>query len=80
MFLKLCIMLLVTLPVSAMAGSYVTDKIDSVINWGKFFGNSEPLAPMDKGKPHQYGYNVVRSKLIHDFATDKGKSKKQIRS
>lgn len=41
--------------------------------WGKFFGNSEPLAPMDKGKPHQYEYNVVRSKLIHDFATDKGK-------
>ena len=33
-FARLCIALLITLPVSAMAGGYLTDKVDDVINWG----------------------------------------------
>lgn len=34
MFLKLCTLLLITLPVSAIASGYLTDRVDSVINWG----------------------------------------------
>lgn len=33
-FARLCVALLITLPMSAMAGTYLTDKIDAVINWG----------------------------------------------
>ncbi|AND75165.1 hypothetical protein FDH01_gp004 [Acinetobacter phage vB_AbaM_ME3] len=33
-FTRLCITLLIALPMSAMAGEYLTDKVDSVINWG----------------------------------------------
>lgn len=34
MFLKLCVLLLIGLPASAIAGEYLTDKLDSIINWG----------------------------------------------
>lgn len=34
MFLKLCIMLTVCLPVSALANSYFIEKVESIINWG----------------------------------------------
>lgn len=34
MFLKLCILFLISLPASAIAGEYLTDKVDSIINWG----------------------------------------------
>ncbi len=34
MFLRLCALLIITLPVSALAGEYITDKVDSIINWG----------------------------------------------
>ena len=34
MFLRLCTLLLVTLPVSALAGDFIVSKIESIINWG----------------------------------------------
>ena len=34
MFLRLCVLFLISLPVSAIAGEYLTDKVDSIINWG----------------------------------------------
>lgn len=34
MFIRLCILLLVALPISAIAGDYMTDRVDSIINWG----------------------------------------------
>lgn len=34
MFLKLCILFLISLPASAIAGEYLTAKVDSIINWG----------------------------------------------
>ena len=34
MFLRLCIMMFITLPVSALAGEFLTEKVDSIINWG----------------------------------------------
>lgn len=34
MFLRLCVLLLITLPVSAIAGEYLTERVDSIINWG----------------------------------------------
>lgn len=43
------------------------------IYWGSFFENSKFLAPLDKGKPHQYDYNIVRSKLTKIIAENKGK-------
>lgn len=34
MFLRLCTLLFIFLPMSTIAGEYLTDKIESVINWG----------------------------------------------
>lgn len=34
MFVRLCIMLSVCLPVSAWANAYLLEKVDSIINWG----------------------------------------------
>lgn len=34
MLLRLCALLLLSLPVSAIAGEYLVNKIDSVLNWG----------------------------------------------
>lgn len=34
MFLRLCMYLCLALPVSAWAGEYLTNKLDSIINWG----------------------------------------------
>lgn len=34
MFLRLCTLLLFTLPVSALAGEYLVEKVESIINWG----------------------------------------------
>ena len=34
MFLRLCVLILISIPVSAIAGEYLTDKVDSIINWG----------------------------------------------
>lgn len=34
MFLRLCILMCISLPVSAIAGEYLIEKVDSIINWG----------------------------------------------
>ena len=64
MFLRLCVMLLVTLPVSAMAGSYVTDKIDSVINWGFW---SILIGSILGGVAATFIKTEVDDKLSHDI-------------
>lgn len=34
MFLRLCILMCVALPVSTIAGEYLIEKVDNIINWG----------------------------------------------
>ena len=34
MFLRLCFTLLLALPMSALAGEYLIDKVESILNWG----------------------------------------------
>lgn len=43
------------------------------ISWGTFFGITDSIAPLDKAKPSQYDYNVIKSKVNEIIATDKGK-------
>ena len=62
-FTRLCTALLITLPVSAMASNYLTDKVEDVINWGFW---CILLGALAGGIASTFIQTEVDEKLTHD--------------
>lgn len=62
-FTRLCITLSVSLPMSAMAGEYLTERVDSVINWGFW---SILLGALAGGIASTFIETEVDVRLTHD--------------
>lgn len=62
-FARLCVALFITLPVSAIAGEYLNDKVDAVINWGFW---SILIGALAGGIASTFIQTEVDGKLTHD--------------
>ena len=62
-FTRLCTALLITLPASAMASNYLTDKVEDVINWGFW---CILLGALAGGIASTFIQTEVDEKLTHD--------------